>query len=129
MFIDPIYVYDKFLSVLSSMNRVVISGVVLLLVAFSVQGGETLTLSQWQQANDARAVAQLMPLKRVMADVLAGEDRALRLRYPDTAAGRQWLQELTVWLVSLGVSSDRIQSETDFSALKQGAVLIDVVGE
>ncbi|MDX1252354.1 MAG: hypothetical protein IDH49_08945 [Gammaproteobacteria bacterium] len=69
----------------------------------------TLTADQWPSPINGQSVAMLPPLAAAMQDMIAAPDSRLALRHPRSDEGNAWAQELRDWLVSLGVSSDRIE--------------------
>ncbi len=77
--------------------------------AVANEGDMALTAAQWVQPRDAGAVIRIMPVaEAVRALNRQTGPSQLVLRYPQGEAGSQWAQELHDWLVSLGISSDRL---------------------
>lgn len=69
----------------------------------------TLTADQWPSPRNGQSVAMLPHLAAAMQDMIAAPGSRLALRHPRSDEGNAWAQELSDWLVALGVSSDRIE--------------------
>lgn len=69
----------------------------------------TLTADQWPSPRNGESIVTLPPLAAAMQNMIATPDSRLALRHPRSDEGGAWAQELRDWLVSLGVSSDRIE--------------------
>lgn len=84
----------------------------LLLLSFQASANEgdmVLTAAQWKQPHDAGAVIGITSVANAVRALNHQTGPAqLILHYPQGEAGSQWAQELHNWLVSLGVSSDRL---------------------
>lgn len=86
----------------------------------TVNAGETGTLDtnrartwelhaeQWELARSGESVLSLPVLKQLLNTWLQDKNRKIEVRYPGGEEGEFWVQELTDWLVSLGIPSRHI---------------------
>lgn len=68
-----------------------------------------LDAATWGSARSAETVSRMPPLPEVMSALQAQPRARLTLYHPGGDAGSQWAQELRDWLVSLGLSRQRIE--------------------
>ena len=66
------------------------------------------TADEWARPRHGEWVVQMASLKQVV-ETLDSESGVIMIRYPGGEEGTLWAQELVAWLVSLGVSSERIE--------------------
>jgi len=62
----------------------------------------------WSMPRHAMQVLELAPLKAAVQQLQREADASLVLHYPSSESGELWGLELQAWLVSLGITSDRI---------------------
>lgn len=72
----------------------------------------TLSADQWAQQRSGGALLKLQPLQAAVHVWLAEPQAHIVIRHAASDAGNLWAGELTDWLVSLGVPSDRIDRQT-----------------
>ena len=63
---------------------------------------------QWELARSGETILSLPVLKQVVGAWLADKQKVIEIRYPGGEDGEFWVQELTDWLVSLGIPSDNM---------------------
>jgi len=65
----------------------------------------TLHAEQWELARSGETILSMPVLKQVIKAWLAEKQKKIEIRYPGGEDGEFWVQELTDWLVSLGIPS------------------------
>lgn len=70
----------------------------------------TLSAEQWERPREAALLTQYPSLQAVLKDFNSAPTALLQIRYPGGEQGEFWAQELSDWLVTLGVPSARIDS-------------------
>ncbi len=60
---------------------------------------------QWELARSGETVLSLPVLNKVIKAWLSKKDKKIEIQYPGGEDGELWVQELTDWLVSLGIPS------------------------
>lgn len=70
--------------------------------------GWKLHAEQWELARSGETILSLPVLKQVMGVWLADRQKMIEIQYPGGEDGEFWVQELTDWLVSLGIPSDNM---------------------
>lgn len=81
------------------------------LPVFPLWGAENvypLTAEMWARPRSGEAVAQMPPLRGAMVELARDANRRLEVRYPGGDEGALWAQELSAWLISLGLEPARI---------------------
>ncbi len=68
-----------------------------------------LSAGEWAVPRDADAVRAMPALREAVKALDARPGARLRLRYPGGDEGTMWVHEVRAWLVSLGVSSARLE--------------------
>jgi len=63
---------------------------------------------QWELARSGETILSLPVLKQVIGVWLADRQKVIEIQYPGGEDGEFWVQELTDWLVSLGIPSDNM---------------------
>ena len=63
---------------------------------------------QWELTRSGETVLSLPVLNQLINSWLQEKDRQIEVRYPGGEEGEFWVQELTDWLVSLGIPSNHI---------------------
>lgn len=63
---------------------------------------------QWELTRSGETILSLPVLSRLINAWLPEKDRKIEVRYPGGEEGEFWVQELTDWLVSLGIPSNHI---------------------
>lgn len=63
---------------------------------------------QWELARSGETILSLPVLKQVVGAWLADKQKVIEIQYPGGEDGEFWVQELTDWLVSLGIPSDNM---------------------
>ena len=71
-----------------------------------------LTQEQWSIPKRAESILQMPALIVVMKKLTKGKSNTLVIRSPGGEMGILWASELKAWLVSLGLSSKRIEIQT-----------------
>jgi len=79
-----------------------------------------LTQEQWSIPKRAESILQMPALIAVMKKLTKGKTNTLVIRSPGGEMGILWASELKAWLVSLGLSSKRIELQT--GSLKSDAL-------
>jgi len=67
-----------------------------------------LTAEQWEFARSGESLMSLPVLRDVINRWLEDRQKLIEIQYPGGEEGEFWVQELSDWLVSLGVPSDRM---------------------
>ncbi len=63
---------------------------------------------QWELARSGETILSLPVVKQVINAWLSEKQKKIEIRYPGGEDGEFWVQELTDWLVSLGIPSKTI---------------------
>ena len=63
---------------------------------------------QWELARSGETILSLPVLKQVVKAWLSDKQKMIEIQYPGGEDGEFWVQELTDWLVSLGIPSKTI---------------------
>jgi hypothetical protein len=63
---------------------------------------------QWELARTGETILSIPVLKKVVGAWLADREKIIEIQYPGGEDGDFWVQELTDWLVSLGIPSDNM---------------------
>lgn len=63
---------------------------------------------EWELARSGETIMALPSLKQVIGQWLHDRQKRIEIRYPGGEEGEFWLQQLTDWLVALGIPSDRM---------------------
>ena len=63
---------------------------------------------QWELARSGETILSLPALKQVVGAWLSDKQKVIEIQYPGGEDGEFWVQELTDWLVSLGIPSDNM---------------------
>ena len=71
-----------------------------------------ITQKQWSIPKSAESILQMPALIAVMKKLTKGKTNTLVIRSPGGEMGILWASELKAWLVSLGLSSKRIELQT-----------------
>ena len=71
-----------------------------------------LTQEQWSIPKRTESILQMPALVAVMKKLTKGKTNTLVIRSPGGEMGILWASELKAWLVSLGLSSKRIELQT-----------------
>lgn len=69
-----------------------------------------LRAEQWEIARSGESVLSLPVLNKVVNAWLKEKQNTIEIQYPGGEEGEFWVQELTDWLVSLGVPSSSMQT-------------------
>lgn len=67
--------------------------------------GWQLYAEQWELARSGETILSLPVLKQVVQAWLADKQKKIEIQYPGGEDGEFWVQELTDWLVALGIPS------------------------
>ena len=73
-----------------------------------VSKGWLLHAEQWELARSGESILSLPVLNKVINTWLQDKDKQIEIQYPGGEEGEFWVQQLSDWLVSLGVPSDRM---------------------
>ena len=73
------------------------------LATVRADSGYLLTAEMWARPRSGTAVAEMLPIRNAVRQLLATPAGRLLIRYPGGDDGSIWAQELQAWLVSLGV--------------------------
>ena len=71
-----------------------------------------ITQEQWSIPKSAESILQMPALMTVMNKLIKANENTLVIRSPGGEIGILWASELKAWLVSLGLSSKRIELQT-----------------
>lgn len=71
-----------------------------------------LSLQQWSIPKNMQSILNMPALRLVMLKLMEHKQQCLVIRYPGGEVGILWASELKAWLVSSGVSSERIELQT-----------------
>ena len=63
---------------------------------------------QWELARSGETILSIPVLKQVVRAWLVDREKIIEIQYPGGEDGDFWVQELTDWLVSLGIPSDNM---------------------
>ncbi len=78
----------------------------------------------WAMPRHADQLLTQTPLKVAAQQLWVEPDAYLVLHYPDTESGEVWGLELQAWLVSLGISSDRVELRAGYERDDGVAVIV-----
>jgi hypothetical protein len=67
-----------------------------------------LRAEQWEFARSGESVLSLPVLNNVVNNWLTDKQKLIEIQYPGGEEGEFWVQELTDWLVSLGIPSNHM---------------------
>lgn len=67
-----------------------------------------LRAEQWEFARSGESILALPVLNDVVNNWLSDKQKLIEIQYPGGEEGEFWVQELTDWLVSLGIPSNRM---------------------
>ena len=67
-----------------------------------------LQAEQWELTRSGETVLSLPVLNQLVNEWLRDKSRIIEIRYPGGEEGELWVQELTDWMVSLGIPSKKI---------------------
>lgn len=67
-----------------------------------------LRAEQWELSRSGETILSLPVLKQVINTWLSDKQKTIEIQYPGGEDGEFWVQELTDWLVSLGIPSDNM---------------------
>jgi hypothetical protein len=70
--------------------------------------GLALTSEQWDAARSGDEITQLPAVRTVVNAWLKDRTQQIEIRYPGGEEGEFWVHELTDWLISLGIPSDKL---------------------
>lgn len=71
-----------------------------------------LTQQQWSIPKDAQSILNMQSIAGVMQNFFQYKKRIIVIRHAGGEVGILWASELKAWLVSLGISSKRIELQT-----------------
>ena len=100
------------LLVMSSTNSLATTPKQFIQIEKSTKNHFILSQQQWAIPKNAQSILNMPALRAVMPRLLQDEQQNLVIRYPGGEVGILWASELKGWLVSLGVSSERIELQT-----------------
>ena len=78
----------------------------------------------WAMPRHADQLLVQMPLKVAAQQLWVEPEAYLVLHYPNTESGEVWGLELQAWLVSLGISSDRVELRAGYERDDGVAVIV-----
>ena len=67
-----------------------------------------LSAEQWELARNGESILSLPAINSLMNAWLSDKQKKIEIRYPGGEEGEFWVQELTDWLVSLGIPSNHM---------------------
>ncbi len=79
----------------------------------------------WASPRQAETFLQHEGVGQLVRALLQAPESRLQLRYPDNEWGEIWGEELRTWLISLGISSDRLDLLNDFENLDGVQIVLD----
>jgi type IV pilus biogenesis protein CpaD/CtpE len=68
-----------------------------------------LGLEEWSRPRSGVAVSQMQPLRNAVTAWEKTPQSSVQIRYPGGEAGSLWAEELSDWLISLGVPAGAIE--------------------
>ena len=75
-----------------------------------------LSAEQWELARNGESILSLPVINSLINAWLSDKQKKIEIRYPGGEEGEFWVQELTDWLVSLGIPSDHMVAVTGSGA-------------
>jgi hypothetical protein len=78
--------------------------------AVSADPAYIITAEQWAVPRSAEVLLKMPALRTAIQTMQATPGNRLLIRYPGGDEGALWMSELRSWLISLGVSSQKIES-------------------
>ena len=63
---------------------------------------------QWELARSGDSILSLPPLNKLINHWLKDKSKKIEIQYPGGEEGEFWVQELSDWLVSLGIPSSQM---------------------
>ncbi len=94
------------------MTRLIIA-ITLAFLGLTAQSSEqyyTLGLEEWSLPRSGEAITQFPAVRSAVRAMEESPGSQLQLRYPGGEEGSLWAQELSDWLISLGIEADAIHS-------------------
>jgi len=76
--------------------------------AIVAENAMVLHAEQWEVARSGELLLTLPVLKKLVAAWLDEKQKMIEIQYPGGEEGEFWVQELTDWLVSLGIPSNHM---------------------
>lgn len=70
--------------------------------------GWQLSAEQWELARDGESILSLPAINALVNAWLTDKQKKIEIQYPGGEEGEFWVQELTDWLVSLGIPSSHM---------------------
>lgn len=67
-----------------------------------------LSAEQWELARDGESILSLPAINALVNAWLTDKQKKIEIQYPGGEEGEFWVQELTDWLVSLGIPSNHL---------------------
>lgn len=67
-----------------------------------------LSAEQWELARDGESILSLPAINALINAWLTDKQKKIEIQYPGGEEGEFWVQELTDWLVSLGIPSNHM---------------------
>lgn len=77
-------------------------------IAGAVLPEQLLFAEQWELARSGESILLLPALNQIVNRWLLNKQHMIQIQYPGGEEGELWVQELTDWLVSLGIPSNHI---------------------
>ncbi|PCI09365.1 MAG: hypothetical protein COB77_00165 [Gammaproteobacteria bacterium] len=74
-------------------------------VTEEVLSEQFLYAEQWELTRSGESVLSLPPIKKIIVGWLQNKQKKIQILYPGGEEGEFWVQELTDWLVALGIPS------------------------
>jgi hypothetical protein len=71
-------------------------------------GRRELRAEQWEYARSGDSILSLPVLRQLVNTWLQQKDKIIEIQYPGGEEGEFWVQELTDWLIALGIPSDHM---------------------
>ena len=63
---------------------------------------------QWELARSGESILLIPVIKQIVNSWMQNKDKKIQIQYPGGEEGELWVQELTDWLVSLGIPSSHM---------------------
>jgi hypothetical protein len=68
----------------------------------------TITAEQWEATRTGESVMSLAAIRQVVSEWLQDTTNKIEMSYPGGEEGEFWVHELSDWLISLGIPSERL---------------------
>ena len=91
------------------MKMIIITALLFFSITSFAADVELLHAKEWSVPKKALTLLEMPAIKKSMLKLQENSGSVLKLKYPGGDEGTLWVNELRSWLISLGLSSDRIE--------------------